>query len=29
MELITIENKQYILGDYILNNELVYSKEIR
>ena len=29
MELITIENKQYILGDYILNNALIYSKGIR
>uniref|UniRef100_A0A6C0H908 Bro-N domain-containing protein n=1 Tax=viral metagenome TaxID=1070528 RepID=A0A6C0H908_9ZZZZ len=29
MELITIENKQYILGDYILNNALMYSKGVR
>jgi len=29
MELINIENKQYILGDYILNNAIMYSKGVR
>jgi hypothetical protein len=29
MEIITIENKKYVLGDYVLENAVIYSKGIR